>query len=203
MNISSFTFLSATKPPQNTLFPTQTHSANIVEIVTGEENLENCDGLFTRNPKFLLGVQTADCAAVCFIGNKYYGVVHAGWRGLQQGILEKMLNHFEDDKLHKIVIAPLYPEFEVQKDECYELLHKKFGDDFFQEEEGKTTFLFLKAVQSVLPFSSFCGESTFENRKWTSWRRDKTSERNKTIVGNLEEKPKTMNHKTGIILSTF
>lgn len=188
--ISACTFSPAEKIPKNIILPVQTHSANIVEIITGNENLNNCDGIYTKNHHFLLGVQTADCAPVVFLGKKYFAVVHAGWRGLQQGILEKMLQKFKNDELQKILIAPLHIQFEVKKDECYFLLHQKFGDDFFVEKNGNIEFLFLKAIESVLPFSEFCGESTFQKNKWASWRRNPTRQRNITVVGNLLEEYK-------------
>ena len=183
--ISAFTFSPAQKIPEHVLFPVQTHSANILEVKTGEENLEQCDGLLTKDRRFLLGVQTADCAAITFIGKKYFGVVHAGWRGLQQGIVEKMLAKFTDDTLENIAISPLYPVFEIQKDDCYKRLHEKFGAEFFTEKNGKIFFFFLEALQSILPFSSFCHESTYKNKKWASWRRDGTNLRNKTVIGDL------------------
>jgi len=75
------------------ILPVQTHSNNIVEIKTGNEDLQNCDGVFTFNKNdFSLGIQTADCAAICFYDNKKYGIIHAGWRGLVNGIIEKCLN---------------------------------------------------------------------------------------------------------------
>ncbi len=43
---------------KNVIFPIQTHSSNIIEIKTGREDLQNCDGIFTSSKnKYLLGVK--------------------------------------------------------------------------------------------------------------------------------------------------
>jgi YfiH family protein len=49
------------------------------------------DGLITRTPKILLGIQTADCIPVILVDRKRraIGVFHAGWRGTLNRIVEK------------------------------------------------------------------------------------------------------------------
>jgi copper oxidase (laccase) domain-containing protein len=171
---------------ENIIFPQQTHSTNIKEVMTGEEDLLDCDGLFTRNPDLILGIKTADCAPVVFIGEEKFGIVHAGWRGLVNGILENMLDVFSDDCLHKIWVGPLHTSFEIQKDDCYAKIKEGFEEEFFDEEEGVILFRFLDAIKSVLPEHAECSEeSTFHNRKWASWRRQKdlSDGQNITVVG--------------------
>jgi len=107
----------------NVTLPRQTHSSNIVEIKTGNENLQNCDGIFTSNKNnFSLGIQTADCAAICFYDDKKYGIIHVGWRGLVDGIIEKMLDNFVNPK---IFVSPVLNEFKIQKDDCYKRIKNK------------------------------------------------------------------------------
>ena len=102
--IKSKTFSPREAIPKNVILPQQTHGNRIVEIVTGQEDLSDCDGLWTRfgSPLekeniFFLGVQTADCAPIVFWNEEKYGIVHAGWRGICNGIVEKMCKIFEDD----------------------------------------------------------------------------------------------------------
>lgn len=145
------------------ILPIQTHSNNIVEIVTGNEDLSNCDGIWTRfhQPPLLrgyfeLGIKTADCAPIVFWDDNAYGIVHAGWRGLCNGIIEKMLANFEDkssdpgvnsfnDKIQprgqifNIWIGPILPKFEIQKDFCYDEIYAKFGDQFFSKISPRPT----------------------------------------------------------------
>ena len=167
------------------IIPIQTHSTNIVEIKTGGEGLQNCDGVFTSNKNnFSLGIQTADCAAICFSDNEKYGVIHAGWRGLVNGIIEKMLNNFVNPK---IFVSPILNEFEIQKDDCYEKINQKFGEKYFyvRKENNKTIiiFKFLDAIKSVLPQNTiFDSRDTFKNSNLASWRRDGGGKRNYTII---------------------
>lgn len=190
MELNYKTLPATTTIPKHLILPIQTHSTNIKEIITGEEDLNETDGLWTKNPEFTLGVKTADCAAIVCVGNKKYGIVHAGWKGLVNGIIEKMLEIFADEET-KIWIGPLHPIFEIQKDSCYEMIEKKFGTEFFTTVpaqmggRGKETiyFDFISAIKSIIPNAKYCGESTFSNKKYASWRRDQNEERNITIVG--------------------
>jgi polyphenol oxidase len=49
------------------------------------------DGLITRVPRILLGIQTADCLPVILVDTRQraVGVFHAGWRGTVKRIVEK------------------------------------------------------------------------------------------------------------------
>jgi len=176
---------------KNVIFPIQTHSNNIIEIKTGKENLENCDGILTSNKNnFFLGIKTADCAAICVYDDKKYGVLHAGWRGLVNGIIEKFLKEFTNPK---IFISPLLNEFEIQKDHCYKLIENKFGEKHFRikKENNKEIiiFKFQKAIEEVLPNNAvFDSRDTFKNKNLASWRRDRNEKRNLTIISKT---PKT------------
>src|SRR5271154_4388194 len=59
----------------------------------GEPPLEQLagDGLITRMPGILLGIQTADCLPIILADRKRraVGVFHAGWRGTVKRIVEK------------------------------------------------------------------------------------------------------------------
>lgn len=189
------TFSPGQEPPPGLLLPEQTHGTRIVQIKTGKEDLSVSDGLWTTNPQFFLGVRTADCAPIVFLGKKQFGIVHAGWRGLVHGIIEKMLELFAHDLEH-VWVGPLYPVFEIQRDACYTQIQEKFGEHFFSKnppnplfkggEEGML-FDFLGAIQSILPpeKTTWSGISTFEDARYVSWRRDQTTERNITVVGNM------------------
>jgi len=170
-------------PPQipNLILPIQTHSAKIIEIQKGTENLENCDGIYThRNNNFTLGIKTADCAAISFYDNSHYGIIHAGWRGLLNGIVEDMLDKFHQPIIH---VSPLLQVFEIQKDDCYQQIHSKFSDKFFFETDQKIHFHFQLALKSLLPTSAiFDPRDTFQTKELASWRRDKTPHRNITII---------------------
>jgi YfiH family protein len=69
----------------------QVHS-DIIRLVdkAGEAQLVG-DGMITKTPGLLLGIQTADCLPVMLVDPKHraVGVFHAGWRGTVKRIVEK------------------------------------------------------------------------------------------------------------------
>ena len=52
------------------------------------------DGIISKRNDLSLGVLTADCATVVILGKKYFGIIHAGWKGAFSGIIENALNFF-------------------------------------------------------------------------------------------------------------
>ena len=167
--------------PEKTILPQQNHGIGIVEIVTGSEDLFACDGIWTRDFSKILGIKTADCAAIAFWQNDKFGILHAGWRGLCAGIIEKMLENFEQPQ---IFVGPLYPKFKIQKDSCYHQIKTKFGTHFFSKIEGEKSFLFdfISAIHSIVPNARFDSRSTFHDFNLASWRRDFDEKRNITII---------------------
>ena len=169
---------------KDTIFPIQTHSNNIVEIKTWKENLEDCDGIFTsKEHNFKLWIKTADCAAIVFEDDNYYGILHSGWRWLVNWIIEKMLEKFDNPK---VFVAPFLKEFEIQKDFCYNAIYQKFQDRFFEEKNDKIIFHFEKAVKSVLPENAvFDTRDTYDDLDFYSHRRWRNNwQNNITIVEN-------------------
>ncbi|MFZ1011231.1 MAG: peptidoglycan editing factor PgeF [Candidatus Sulfotelmatobacter sp.] len=69
----------------------QVHS-DIIRLVekAGEPQLVG-DGMITKTPGLLLGIQAADCLPVMLVDPKHraVGVFHAGWRGTVKRIVEK------------------------------------------------------------------------------------------------------------------
>ncbi len=176
------TYKPKEKLPEDLILPQQVHGTKIVEIVTGEEDLPECDGVWTRDETKLLGIKTADCAPIAFWEEDKFGIVHAGWRGLCDGIIEKMLENFDDPN---IFVGPLLPKFQIQKDFCYDKIVAKFGEEFLIgiEEEGIMIFDFKTAIQSIIPNAEFDARSTFNEFDLASWRRDQDERRNVMVVG--------------------
>ncbi len=68
----------------------QVHGADLVEVGhPGQHAGSEADGAVTFTADCPVAVTTADCAAVVLIADSGVGVVHAGWRGLVNGIVEK------------------------------------------------------------------------------------------------------------------
>lgn len=65
------------------------HGADVAHVVAGgARSSAVADGLTAAVPGVVLGLLTADCAAVVLAGDHRVAILHAGWRGLASGIVE-------------------------------------------------------------------------------------------------------------------
>jgi polyphenol oxidase len=68
----------------------QVHAADVMFVEAGDVGVVGvADGLVARAPGVTMGILTADCAPVLVAGRKGVAAVHAGWRGLVAGIVQK------------------------------------------------------------------------------------------------------------------
>ncbi len=70
----------------------QVHGTTLIELTQGADpEHPTADASFTRSPGKVCAVLTADCLPVLFYDRATHAVaaLHAGWRGLQAGILAK------------------------------------------------------------------------------------------------------------------
>jgi copper oxidase (laccase) domain-containing protein len=175
-------YLKPQNMPKGVILPGQIHGNNIVEIVTGTEDIHDCDALITKDKKFSLGVRTADCAPVCFTDGEMIGIAHIGWRGLCSGLVEKISAKFNFENLH-VFVGPFMHSFEIRKDFCFDMIQEKFGNKYFIEDKDKITFLFKDAIMSLLPQGAeFDSRNTFKDITLPSFRRNKTPERFITVI---------------------
>jgi len=67
----------------------QVHGAGVVQI-EGEEPavVPDCDALITDLEETLLTAVTADCVPLALFADGAVSVVHAGWRGLAEGVIQ-------------------------------------------------------------------------------------------------------------------
>ncbi len=79
-------------PSRPLLFLKQVHAERIVSDGEWRSGVE-ADGLILERPGVVAVVQTADCLPLFFFDDERRcgGVVHVGWRGLLQGIEEKLI----------------------------------------------------------------------------------------------------------------
>jgi purine-nucleoside/S-methyl-5'-thioadenosine phosphorylase / adenosine deaminase len=67
----------------------QVHGATVLRVdVPGQHAGAEADALVTSVPGAILSVRTADCAPVVFTSDSAVGIAHAGWKGLEAGVLE-------------------------------------------------------------------------------------------------------------------
>ena len=68
----------------------QVHGSDVLQVrAPGDHAGAEADGLFTTAIGCPIAVTTADCAPVLLIAERGVAVVHAGWRGLEAGIIER------------------------------------------------------------------------------------------------------------------
>ena len=135
----------------------QVHS-NIVSYVDRNFSKDlSSDAMITNRQDVLLGILTADCAPIIVLGKKYFGIIHAGWKGLINGIIENTIMKFnslgETENHLKVFVGPhlLMDSFEVKKDFIDNIKNKiKNYDNFIESRRQKKIFNFSGLIESKL-----------------------------------------------------
>jgi YfiH family protein len=83
-------------------FATQVHGTRVVSARTGD--CGEADGIRTGVQGQPVSVQTADCVPVLMASSRQVAAVHAGWKGLRDGILAAAMRTF--DRPVDVVIGP-------------------------------------------------------------------------------------------------
>jgi YfiH family protein len=104
--------------PSAPVWLNQTHSTVVANIATPTDVVINGDASFTTRPGVVLSAMTADCLPILLAANDGTAVsaVHAGWRGLADGIVENAVSLFESDLQAWIGPAIGFDSFEVGED---------------------------------------------------------------------------------------
>jgi YfiH family protein len=85
------------------------------------------DALVTNRYDVVLGVQTADCMPILLADtkNELIGVIHAGWRGVVAGVIEKTIEMMRaHGSTGKNIVAAIGP--------CIAMKNYVVGDDFYE-----------------------------------------------------------------------
>ena len=128
----------------------QTHSSKILKI--NHKNLEKkkfkSDGITSDLKGVALGVLTADCVPILIYDkiNKKICVLHAGWKGIFKGIVEKGIKKFSKKNLNSlvVVIGPCIGKKSYEVDKLLKLKflrQSKYYKKFFKSSK-KGKFLF-------------------------------------------------------------
>lgn len=102
--------------------PDEVHGTEVLEVRRpGDRDLEVADALVTAQVDAVLGIWVGDCAPVAFVSaSGRIGGAHAGWKGLEAGVLEATVDALRVDRDDEVV-AVLGPCIHPC---CYE-----FGED--------------------------------------------------------------------------
>lgn len=170
----------------------QVHGNHVVRVSQKDDGkiIENCDGLISNDAKVTLSVRVADCLPISLTDKKThsFGLIHAGWRGLDKKIIGKtiqlMVKEFSIDPQNlKATIGPhiCQKHYEVRRDVSSKFV--KYPDAVIQKE-SKTFLDLAQIAQAQLINNGIEKENikidnrcTFEDMSLPSFRRDKTLKR--------------------------
>jgi len=128
----------------------QTHSSKVLKI--NHKNFEKkkfkSDGITSDLKGVALGVLTADCVPILIYDkiNKKICVLHAGWKGIFKGIVEKGIKKFSKKNLNSLIVAigPCIGKKSYEVDKLLKLKflrQSKYYKKFFKASK-KGKFLF-------------------------------------------------------------
>jgi hypothetical protein len=166
----------------------QTHSNNVNFIEGSSSKIyQSTDALFTSNKNIALEIKVADCMPIFLFDKKssFFGAIHAGWRGLADGIIENSIELLKEKRFElddaEVFIGPSISQknFEVQSDVM------SYFDSKFSIVKDEKIFLSLQEV-AIDKFASYgifnitnINECTHDNLNYHSYRRNKTDKRMK------------------------
>ncbi len=109
----------------------QVHGTTIIDVTEPGQECGEADGLYTTQAGILLTVLTADCLPVIFSQRQGKGiaVVHAGWRGLLDGIILNMVERIACDDDPANWVAAIGPAAHAC---CYEV-NEELAERFIRE----------------------------------------------------------------------
>lgn len=158
--------------PLRVLTPNQKHTSRVVTI-TDSLSVE-ADGIYTDRKDTPVGVLTADCMPIVMFNQDEVAVIHAGWRGLFDGIIQNALRMF----LNKPTNAFIGPSIKVC---CYEvgkdfIENLKVSSKYYRIEDGRyylslqmvaTDILYQNGVRQIYEFEecTACSGKYFSYRK--------------------------------------
>jgi len=149
--------------------------------------IEGCDGLITDDSSISLGIFTADCVPVLMVSkdSAVKAAIHAGWKGLAEGIIENAADMFLSEFGIKPADIAAYTGPCIQEC-CYEVgpelesvFKVKLKNGHLNLREIAENLMRSKGISDI--FTSGC--CTFhEQHLFFSYRRDKTEDRHLTFL---------------------
>ncbi len=85
----------------------QVHGTDVLDV-DGDSPYVEGDGLVSTRADLALAILVADCVPILLVddASAKFGVVHAGWRGLANGVLKSALVHFANPRSLHAVLGP-------------------------------------------------------------------------------------------------
>ena len=161
------------------VIPQQTHSNNII-FCESEKKIPDCDGAFSDSSNNVCSIQVADCMPIYFAHKSeiVFGLIHAGWRGLVNGILTKSAFTLTEKKYNlmefEILIGPSIQSccFEVSND-VVDQFDRRFiipkSDEKFQVDLQQSAYNSLSQLGfdinkiTIMNDCTFCLDSMYHS----------------------------------------
>lgn len=185
------------KPDHATNWLLQVHGNRLVELPLSRQMDVEADGSYTFQKRTVCAVLTADCLPIVFsnLAGTQVGVVHAGRKGLQNGIVSTMVKAFQSPPTQILawigpgIAAESYPISPEIKAEVlalstdYERLFKETDDGSFLMDLYEMARMQLGSCGLLKEHISGAAWNTFSDTRFHSARRDKDlSGRMATVV---------------------
>lgn len=175
--------------PENTVLTDQVHGNNVQIINESDKGsfIKECDALITDDKSIVMGIFTADCMPVmiCSKDAAIRAAVHAGWRGLKAGIIEKTINIFKEKfginpQELKAYIGPHIQEccYEVSPD-FEKIFNISLKNGKFNLSKIAENIMKNEGINEVY-LSGYC-TCCDKNDMFFSYRKDKTEKRVLTL----------------------
>ena len=172
----------------------QVHGDNIESVQAHNAKPKtNTDALFTTEENIALAALTADCMPIALsrIDGSEFSIIHAGWKGLLSGIIEKSISSFTSDpSLISAWIGPsiscrnyevdtrFYENFISKDKESISNFTKKDSTKWFFNLQGEAERI-LKKFNVNAQKTRFC---TYDSEFLYSFRKEQTQNRLVTII---------------------
>ncbi|MDA0149778.1 peptidoglycan editing factor PgeF [Vibrio sp. LaRot3] len=106
------------KMPSAPVWLNQTHSTKVADVIAPTSEILDADGAYTSSTGVVCSAMTADCLPVLLTDSKgtQVAAVHAGWRGLANGIIENAVEKFSGEVMAWLGPAIGPNAFEVGED---------------------------------------------------------------------------------------
>ncbi|CAB4544608.1 MAG: peptidoglycan editing factor PgeF [Actinobacteria bacterium] len=179
--------LSALISQKSAKFMNQVHGDQVVEVDGATDSPITADALITREPGLPLVVLAADCLPILISSKNIVAAIHAGRRGVLNGIITKAVDQMRilgaDD-----MTATIGPAI---CGSCYEVSPEMYLDAVAQIPELATTIASRKlnlsaAAKSQLEHKGVGVQSidicTAHNKNYFSYRRDGDTGRNAGVI---------------------
>ena len=174
------------------LWLSQIHGARVVDAGRVKAGIE-ADAAFTDRPGIVCSVMTADCLPllVCDLAQPRVAAVHAGWRGLAAGVVERTVEKFAGSELIAWmgpaisqqayeVGADVYRQFSRGVGECRQAFRPARSGRWLLDIYRLARQHLRKAGVEAVYGGGFC--TVMEEKRFFSFRREGTTGRMASLI---------------------